>query len=61
LQSLKFESLLNIPREKLWTEIWNFDNINNELAPYFKMSKPKIELRAIDLKSIPLNEHLLRS
>jgi len=61
MQSFQFESLLNISKQKLWKAIWNFDNINKELAPYFKMTSPAIELTAIDINSIPLNEHLFTS
>jgi len=61
MQSFKFETLLNISREKLWEGIWNFKNINKELSPYFRMTAPEISLTDIDVETIPLNQALFKS
>lgn len=61
MQSFQFETLLNISKKELWEAIWNIDNINKELAPYFSMTSPNAALTNIDIISIPLNKHLFKS
>lgn len=61
MQNFEFESLLNIPRKKLWESIWSFEHINSELAPFIRMTPPAISLSDIDINVIPLNVHLFSS
>lgn len=58
---IKIQSLLNIEKQKLWKDIWNFENINKELAPFARMTSPSISLNEIDVNSIPLNQKLFDS
>jgi len=60
-QKIKIQSLLKIKKEKLWKDIWNFENINKELAPFARMTPPNISLDEIDVNSIPLNQKLFES
>jgi len=61
LQQINIQSLLNIEKQKLWKDIWNFENINKELAPFVRMTPPSISLDEIDVHSIPLNQKLFDS
>jgi len=61
LQQINIQSLLNIEKQKLWKDIWDFENINKELAPYARMTPPSIALNEIDVDAIPLNQQLFDS
>jgi len=59
LRQINIQSILNIEKQKLWKGVWNFENINEELATYARITLPSISLNEIDVHAIPLNQNYL--
>jgi len=54
-------SLLNIDKENLWIDVWDFDNVNKELAPLVTINPPDLDFTNVTIDNIPLNQKLFDS
>ncbi len=58
--SLKFESKLSAPRERVWEWITSLEGISAEMWPFFLMTAPK-QIRSIEDVGVKLGTPLFRS